>query len=246
MDKVFFDKLFSMEFFTYTFAPRKQPLVTTMKAQTLTIAALAATFLVACGPSEAEQQAAREKAIADSIAAAAAAEHAYTVDAASSSVKWTGTMLGVKSHHGTVGVTEGKLSVQGGLVKSGSFVVDLKSINPQDSAYAPEGSKQGTKAMLLGHLASPDFFAVDTFPTASFEITSVEGNTATGKLTVRGKTNEEKVTDIVVTEENGTVKATGKLTFDRQKYGVAWKAPKDVILNDNIELEIALSGNAAQ
>ncbi len=236
-----------MEFFTYTFAPRKQPLVTTMNAQALTIAALAATFLVACGPSEAEQQAAREKAIQDSIAAAAAAEHTYAMDAANSSVKWTGTMLGIKKHHGVINMTEGKVTVQGGMVKAGSFTVDMKSIAAQDSAYAPDGSKQGTRAMLLGHLASADFFAVDSFPTANFEITSVEGSTAAGKLTVRGKTNEEKVTDIVVTEENGTVTATGKLAFDRQKYGVAWSSgSKDAVLNDIIELEISLSGNAAQ
>ena len=53
------------------------------------------------------------------------------------------------------------------------------------------------------------------------------------------------MTDIVVTEENGTVKVTGKLAFDRQKYGVAWSSgSKDAILNDNIELEIALTASA--
>ena len=99
--------------------------------------------------------------------------------------------------------------------------------------------------MLLGHLASPDFFAVDSFPTATFEIAAVEGNTATGKLTVRGKSNDEKVTDIVITEENGVAKASGKLSFDRQKYNVKWKAPmKDVVLNDAIELTVELTGNA--
>jgi polyisoprenoid-binding protein YceI len=122
--------------------------------------------------------------------------------------------------------------------------VDLSSITALDSAYAADDAKQGTRAMLLGHLASADFFDVANHPKASFEITSVEGNTATGKLTVRGVTNEEKVTDIAVTEENGVVKATGKLAFDRQKYGVAWASgSKDAVLNDIIELEIALSGS---
>ncbi|HRF79635.1 MAG TPA: YceI family protein, partial [Flavobacteriales bacterium] len=124
-------------------------------------------------------------------------------------------------HHGTINMTEGSFSVKGGAVSGGKFVVDMKSIAPLDSAYAADNAKQGTRGMLVGHLSSADFFAVDSFPTATFEITSVEGATATGKLTLRGKTSDEKVTDIVVTEENGVAKATGKLSFDRQKYGVA-------------------------
>ena len=37
----------------------------------------------------------------------------------------------------------------------------------------------------------------------------------------------------------------GKLTFDRQKYGVAWKATmKDMVLQDNIELTVELVGKA--
>jgi polyisoprenoid-binding protein YceI len=233
-----------MEYFS-TFAPRNNPSSTPMKAFTLSVTALAALFLVACGPNEAEVAAAKEKATADSLAALAATEMTYKVDAAASSINWKGTMLGVKSHHGTVNLTEGKLAVKGGQILAGGFNVDLSSMAPLDSAYAPEGSKQGTKTMLIGHLQSADFFDVANFPNASFEITSVEGNTATGNLTVRGKTNVEKVTDIVVTEENGTVKATGKLAFDRQKYGVAWSSgSKDAVLNDNIELEIALTGNA--
>lgn len=233
-----------MEYFS-TFDPRNNPSSTPMKAVTLSVTALAALLLVACGPNEAEVAAAKEKATADSLAALAANEVIYKIDGAASTINWKGTMLGIKSHHGTVNLTEGKLAVKGGQVQAGGFNVDLNSMAPLDSAYAPEGSKQGTKTMLIGHLQSADFFDVANFPNASFEITSVEGNTATGNLTVRGKTNEEKVTDIVVTEENGTVKVWGKLAFDRQKYGVAWSSgSKDAVLNDNIELEVALIGNA--
>ncbi len=216
-----------------------------MKAPVVSVVALAALFLVACGPSEAEIAAAKEKATADSIAAAAAAEHSYMLDAAASTVNWKGTMLGVKNHYGTVKMTEGKLTVQGGMVKAGSFTVDMSSMTALDSAYAADDAKQGTRSMLIGHLSSPDFFDVANNPTATFEVTSADATSITGNLTVRGKTNEEKVTDVVVTEENGVVKATGKLAFDRQKYGVAWSSgAKDMVLNDAIELEIALTGNA--
>ncbi|MBL7981448.1 MAG: YceI family protein [Flavobacteriales bacterium] len=221
-----------------------------MKFQSLTIAALAASFLVACGPSEAEQKAAREKAVADSIAAAAAAEHAYTLDAATSTINWAGNVTGPApyGHKGTIAFNSGTFSTQGGFLKTGTFEVNMTSINPTDDAYQPEGSKQGTKSQLIGHLSTADFFDSANHPTAKLVITEVSGNTATGDLTIRGTTNKEKVTDIVITENaDGTVTATGKLTFDRQKYGVAWKHfMKDAILADNIDLEISLNGKAAQ
>ncbi len=238
--------LFSMEYFFY-FRPPKQPLNTTMKFQALTITALAATFFVACGPSEAEIAAAKEKAVADSLATLAASERTVNVDAAASTVNWKGTMLGIKSHNGTVALSDANLVVKGTSVVSGRFTVDMRTIAALDAAYAADDAKEGTRAMLIGHLTSADFFDVANHQKASFEIGSVDGTTATGKLTVRGTTNEEKVTDIAVTEENGVVKVTGKLAFDRQKYGVAWSSgSKDAVLNDIIELEITLSGSFAQ
>lgn len=214
-----------------------------MKTQLLTALSISALFLVACGPNEAEVAAAKAQATADSLAVVAAAEHAYTIDPSTAKVTWKGVMLGVKQHHGVVKLSDGNATVKGGQLQSGSVTIDMASINSLDSAYAADDAKEGTRAMLLGHLASPDFFDVATYPTATFTITSVEGNTATGDLTVKGKTNSEKVTDLVVTEGEGTVSITGKLSFDRQKYGVAWSSgAKDMVLNDAIELTVELSG----
>ncbi|MBX2974138.1 MAG: YceI family protein, partial [Flavobacteriales bacterium] len=99
---------------------------------------------------------------------------------------------------------------------------------------------------LVQHLSTPDFFDVANHPAAKLNITGGSGNTATADLTIRGTTNAETITDIVITENaDGTVKASGKLTFDRQKYGVAWKHfLKDAVLADNIELTVELTGNA--
>lgn len=163
----------------------------------------------------------------------------YTVDAAASKIEWKGVMAGVKSHFGVINLKDGNITVKGGQVTAGTFNVDLATIAPLDSAYDAKNTKEG----LIGHLKGKDFFAVDSFPTATFVIKKVEGNTATGDLTVRGKTNEEKVTDIVVTADSVNVNATGKLTFDRQKYGVSFSTGlKDYVIGDNIELNITLVG----
>lgn len=219
-----------------------------MKSSVLSVVALAAVALVACGPSEAEIKAAKEKQTADSLAAAAAAEHAYTVDVATSSINWASNVTGPApyGHKGTVALNSGAFSVQGGLLKSGTFEVNMNSITPTDEAYQPDGSKQGTKAQLVAHLTTPDFFDTANNPTAKLTVTGVSGNSATADLTIRGTTNSETINDIVITENaDGTVNASGKLTFDRQKYGVAWKHfLKDAILADNIELTVELTGKA--
>lgn len=230
-----------MEYSCIHLHPEKQPFNQPMRSHALSVVAFVAVALVACGPNEAEITAAKEKAAADSIAALSTIEKTYTVDVATSKVMWTSTMVGVYSHSGSANLAEGKLMTKGGMLTGGSFVIDMKSMIPLDSNYK---AKDQTKENLVGHLSSPDFFAVDSFPTAVFNITGAEGNVASGDLTVRGKTNSEKVTDIVVTEENGMLKASGKLSFDRQKYGVAYKAAKDMVLNDAIELTVELTGTA--
>lgn len=218
-----------------------------MKLQVAMAASVAALLMAACGSTPEELAAAREKAVADSLAAAASMEMTYTLDGATSTVTWAGTMAGIKTHTGTLKFVDGTMMTKGPTLTGGSFTVDMKSYTMTDTNYAPDGSEKGTRAMLMGHLMSPDFFAVDSFPTATLKITAVSGNTATADLTVRGKTNSETITDIVVTPNaDGTVSASGKLVFDRQKYGVAWDSgSKEAVLNNNIELNVQVTGKAA-
>ncbi len=206
-----------------------------MKAILLFSAALVATSLASCGGNDDGAGA-----TADSTAAVTS----YSIDPANSKLTWTGTMLGVKAHTGNLNFVSGSFSTNKGLLSAGDFVVDMKNYMMTDTNYAPDGSEQGTKANLMGHLMGPEFFAADSFPTASLKITSVSGNTATADLTVRGKTNSETITDIVITPgADGTATATGKLSFDRQKYGVIWSSgSKDYVLSDAIEITVELSG----
>jgi polyisoprenoid-binding protein YceI len=168
-------------------------------------------------------------------------EMSYNVNMETSKLSWKGEMLGVYSHTGNIKMSAASLKMAGGAVTAGSFTIDMKSMVPTDSGY----NKEKTPEMLVGHLSSPDFFDVATNPTSTFEIKSVEGNTIKGMLTVRGKSNEETITDVVVSPNGKDVNVKGKLTFDRQKYGVAYKATmKDMVLSDNIMIEIDL--NATQ
>ncbi|MCB2219168.1 MAG: YceI family protein [Bacteroidetes bacterium] len=158
-----------------------------------------------------------------------------------SRVFWKGEMLGIYSHSGTVDLTSSDIKLDNGKITGGSFTVDLSTMIPTDENYNPE--EGSTPEKLVGHLSSPDFFDVENHPTAKFEITRVDGNTAYGMLTVRGKTNEEKVENINIREMDGNVVISGDLAFDRKKYDVSWDSPvQDRVLSNNIEVKVELVG----
>jgi len=164
----------------------------------------------------------------------------YNLDINQSVVKWRGDMLGIKFHEGTLNLTEGTIIVDNGRVTGGKFVADLSSMVPTDENYQPETGY--SKDKLVTHLKSADFFDVANYPTAIFNVTGAYDNNTNGKMTIRGRTHNEVVKDILVTDMgNGTIKATGQLNFDRQQYGVSWSSgAKDAVLSDNIALTIEL------
>jgi polyisoprenoid-binding protein YceI len=214
-----------------------------MKGRVLTLGAFAALMLMACGPSEAEMQAEKEKAQADSLAALAAMEQSWMVDPEATTVHWRGTMLGVKEHFGTIKLLKGQLMTRGGQVIGGDIVIDMTSIDPQDSAY----DEKQTRENLMGHLASADFFDVQAHPDARLTITAVDGTSGTGDLTVRGQTHPEVLQDLDASEENNILKAHGKLVFDRQKYGATFSTGlKDYVISDEIEITVDLTANKMQ
>ena len=195
-----------------------------------------ATALVACGGAE---ENAGENTTDENSMEGTAEVMDLTIDPATSKVVWSGNVLGVYTHTGTVAVTEGKLTVEGNEVKSGNFTADLTTMTPTDENYSPEEGK--SKEKLVAHLSSADFFMVDSFPKARFEVIShdVANNTITGNLTIRGKTNEETVKDVTIDLAGKT--AGGKLTFDRTEYDVAFTHPaEDVVISDDVELDIML------
>lgn len=166
----------------------------------------------------------------------------WMVDPAASTVRWEGGTAGaqVYSHFGNIAIKEGKVTTEGEKIVAGSFVIDMTTINPTDENY----SEEHPAADLVGHLTTDDFFLIEDYPTASFTVTSMEGNKVMGDLTIKGQTHQEEVMleNATFSEDGSMMKAMGKLTFDRQKYGVAWAHyAKDVILSDDISLEISLA-----
>lgn len=192
-------------------------------------ASLGLAFLVACSSGNADTTVSEET---------AAEVKTSTINTGSSKVMWKGTMLGVYSHEGTVKITEGSIETTGGQITAGSFKADLTSMTPTDENY--DVAKGSTPEKLVGHLQSAEFFDVANFPTAEFVVTGSNGSEVSGKLTIRGITNEEVVKNVVFDEVTKTW--TGSLTIDRKKYGVSWDSQmKDMVLSNDVELNVSIS-----
>ena len=165
----------------------------------------------------------------------------YKINTKNSVVGWKGSMIGVYAHEGNLNFNNGSFVVSNNKVANGTFTVDMKSMitTDDDALY-----KMAPREKLIGHLQAPDFFDVENHPTSTFKITNTEGTTVIGDLTVKGKTNSEKLTNVTIAETENGIQLSGTLTFDRQKYGITYKnTMNDMVLSDDIELNIKITGN---
>lgn len=177
------------------------------------------------------------------LAMAAKVADTYSVDTAASSIVWMGYKVTGK-HTGTVKVKNGTLSWDAGKLTGGSFDIDMNSITCTDM----EGEYAGK---LVGHLKSDDFFGAAKYPTAKFVITKAipqdtKGNyKIVGNLTIKEKTNEVKFL-ASVTENAGTINASGKITIDRSEYDVKFGSGSffdglgDKTIYDEFDLQVSL------
>ena len=138
------------------------------------------------------------------------------IDVENSKIKWIGEELSGKNHYGSLKFKKGSLNLNNGVIISGNFIVDMKTINVEDL-------QGGSKQRLEGHLRSDDFFSVEKFSEAIFEtkspavVNKKEGiQTLNGNLTIKGITHPAKIE----IDDNWSA----KLVFDRSKYDVRFRS----------------------
>jgi polyisoprenoid-binding protein YceI len=146
------------------------------------------------------------------------------VDCSSSLIEWAGRNPNVK-HHGTLQLSEGFLVVKNRTV-TGSFTIDMRSIRNINL----EGDEW--QAVLLAHLASDDFFFVDLFPTATFQIESAElvngaslsapNFNVEGALTLRGARHPLAFMATLGTLGDGGFSAEAHFDIDRTQWDVVY------------------------
>ncbi|CAM2972846.1 YceI family protein [Chryseobacterium flavum] len=170
----------------------------------------------------------------------------YTLDTLNSKVEWKGYKVFKTentSHFGTIRFESGDVTVKDGKLESGKFVADMNSLTSEDLKDSPEDL-----AKLNGHLKSGDFFEVEKFPTASYEITKVtpatEGDYNTlldGNLTIKGITKPVQFKANVSVKEGEVSVATEPKDIKREEFGVKFQAPaENGVIKDEVTLQISV------
>ncbi len=217
-----------------------------MKTKTMKISMLAFVLIgtIACKNTEKETNVEIEPA-----AEASEMAHEYKVDTANSEIRWEGSKPTGK-HHGTIDLSSGSFSVNRGTVEAGKFVIDMNTITDEDL----EGEQ---KANLEAHLKGTaegkegDFFNVQEYPNATFELTGVEGNMVKGNLTIKDKTNPIEFPASVTINGDKLNLRSETIELDRTKWGVNYGSKSifpnlgDQFISDSIKITVSIVANRA-
>lgn len=224
-----------------------RPLNTIQMKNTFTWAACAAALaLASCGaPAESNSDTAPAKEEAKTAEAASFIGGTYTIDPAASTVNWKGTKITTDSHVGTINVHKGTINVIDNTIAKAFVAIDMNSIVCTD-----EGMDDDTKANLVGHLSSDDFFGVEQFPYARLDVEGIkvkDGEAlAYGQIVIREIAQPINF-PITIGDDNGNIVVDAFVTFDRSKHDVKFRSgafPElfpnlgDKLINDDIELDV--------
>lgn len=182
--------------------------------------------------------------------AAVATEEAvvYEIDTTASTIKWRGTKP-TGEHVGTINIQNGQLMATNEQVTSGTVVIDMNSIEVTD-----EGMAEDKRTNLENHLKGTvegketDFFNVEVYPTATFEITGVTEENGQkmlqGNLTLKDETKNIQFPVNTSIGENEITLESETFTIDRTDWGVNYGSKSvfdnlgDNFISDDMELTI--------
>jgi polyisoprenoid-binding protein YceI len=171
----------------------------------------------------------------------------YHVDTEKSVLEWTGRNINNR-HYGRIAISGGEVVMANGRPASGRFTLDMNTMKNLDI------QDEGWRSMLLRHLASDDFFDVERYPTAIFELrgaAAIAGATPgtanmelAGSLTIKGTTRPICFPAMVAVQEDGSIKAQAALDIDRTNWNVCYGSGKLYerlgmhLVNDLISVEL--------
>lgn len=169
-------------------------------------------------------------------------KNTFEIKSSVSSIQWTGKKLSGE-HTGVIMLKNGNVQVSNGKLTGGVFEIDMTSITDTDM----EGE---WKTKLENHLKSEDFFGIEKFPVAKLEITKAEfvkekSYNITGKLTIKGITNEITFPATVEIDEHKFA-AYADFNVDRSKYDVQYGSKTffsdigDKMIYDDFNLKVKI------
>lgn len=173
----------------------------------------------------------------------------YQVDTAESVIRWTGRNL-FNHHSGTVRLSGGTIAARQGVLESARFIIDMASIACEDLADSE------WNGMLIRHLLDADFFDVEKFPTAVFEVAEAhaiagasEGTpnfVLRGSLTLRGVTRPLEFPAVVASADGSRLTGQAHVELDRTEFGSVYGSGRFFrflgkhVVNDHMQLHLKL------
>ena len=211
---------------------------------------LAVTMFVACKNTKGE-----EAKVSDKVEKSTDAKGtSYAVAADASIIAWNATKTLGGGHNGTIKISEGSVTVDGGAVVGGNFTIDMNSISVLDIEDAGKRGYLETHLKGLDDKSADDFFNVNKYPTAKYEITKVikkEGDENAnslvyGNLTLRDITKSVSFSANINVADGVVNVNTPDFKFDRTEFGIKYNSPsffddlKEKAINNDVGLNVTL------
>lgn len=162
----------------------------------------------------------------------------YLVRTDKSEAVWRAYKVG-GGHYGQLDIKSGEFELDGILLTSGKFVMDMNTIRIDDT----ESQK------LAKHLRSDEFFDTKKYPTAQFVVTEStkidEKNIAVkGNMTIVGITKPMIINAHVLAQTDDVIIYKAEFDIDRTEYGITYRSSEvgDAFIMDDFRMEIKLVG----
>ncbi len=162
----------------------------------------------------------------------------YTISPTKSKVKWTGHAdAGVYAPTGTIKIKTGTVVFNSGKLSSATIVIDMTTLEQENKD-------------LEKHLKNTDFFDVEKFPEAAFKLNAMNGNTATGSLTIKGITKSISF-PVTIQKQDGQINIIANLKIDRTLFGIKYNSASffqdlgSYAIKNEFDLEVMLVAEAS-
>lgn len=202
------------------------------------VALVFGAFLASCSDNGKQVEAGDAKAV-ETVKTEKTVEFKTVV--AGSYLDWRAAHLGgVQPRFGKLFVKSAEILVNNSQVSNATIVVDMNTLTVESFVDDEESTGK-----LTGHLLSPDLFNTEVYPTAKFEMTSVNAGSGeynssiTGNLTILDVTKSITFNANVTVSENEVSVKSEDFAITRQDWGIIYHTEGDegvpaeyVIAND--------------
>ena len=164
----------------------------------------------------------------------------YILDTDSSKISWHCVI-----HTGYTKLKKGKVLIANGNIVGGDFEICMDSINDVDIDY------QLMKDVLVNTLKSPDFFYIEKFPYAHFDLVRVKRISedhyeVVGNLTIKEVTNQIRFKSNIQDQDSLIIVESERFSIDRTKWGITLysrnfeQTDDRFLFTDFVEIQISL------